>query len=462
MEGRYRTFDHIGTELRTEFANRPFLFGLSQDVQTGVRFEHHEFHDRSFLGNQGQILNDFDSSGLDVWNRELTADAFSAFLQTDVAVTDRLNVVPGVRLENYHISRLTNVLTTDDDEEDCGDITEDGGGPGLDGDECVVFLNYQTDLGEESYTRTHVLPGVAFAYGFGAKEVPIDYYGSKSLKEPAKPEYQSTVYGGYHRGLTMHVLREVTFPVGDELGDNFQIGLRSTAIKGFTFDIAGFHQRIQDYQYATEVSLATDRTYADVDEVHVNGFEVYGRLDSRPYTGWRLNPYTEASFTYAEHEVEKGCAPPGEDDPPPPTSVCPDPDSPVNVAGKLIPTVAREAAYLTAGIESPAGWNASVSWIYRGAFYTDILNTPFGQGEEGETGEVPSVWLLAARLNYTIPNTDFTMFVSGENLTDELYITDREDGVKPGIGRTVMIGGRMKWGGKPPILAGTEGYASLK
>ena len=105
----------------------------------------------------------------------------------------------------------------------------------------------------------------------------------------------------------------------------------------------------------------------------------------------------------------------------------------------------REFAYLTAGIESTAGWNASISWIYRGAFFTDEDNTPFAGDPEGENGQVPSVWLVAARANYTIPNTNAVIFISGENLTDELYITDREDGVKPGIGRTIMAGAKYKW-----------------
>ena len=284
MEGRYRTFDHIGSELRTEFANRPFLFGLQQNLQVGARFEHHEFTDRSFLGRQGQIMTGFDSRGVDVWNREFTADAFSAFLQTDIAVSDRLNVVPGARLENYHISRLTNVLTTDDEEEECPAAL---GGPD---EECVFFEGYTDDPFKESYTRTHFLPGAAFAYGLGAKQDPVDY-GSKSLgNSTVKTTHTSTVYGGYHRGLTMNVLREVAFPVGDELGNNYQIGVRSTAIRGVTFDVAGFHQNIQDYQFASEVTLSGDRTFDAVDEVHVNGFEVYGRLDTRPYTGWSLNP----------------------------------------------------------------------------------------------------------------------------------------------------------------------------
>jgi Fe(3+) dicitrate transport protein len=282
-----------------------------------------------------------------------------------------------------------------------------------------------------------LLPGAAFAYGFGGTDLPANY-GSKSLSNtPIKATHTSTVYGGYHRGLTMNVLREVAFPVGNELGDNYQIGLRSVAIKGLTFDIAGFHQNIQDYQFASEVTLAGDRTFDSVDEVHVNGFEVYGRLDTRPYTGWTLNPYTEASFTLADSKVARGFVLGGDDDDEEPEEV--------SVAGKYIPEVPREYAYLTAGIESTAGWNASVSWIYRGAFYTDIFNTPFGGDPEGEAGLVPSVWLLAARANYTIPNTNAVIFISGQNLTDEVYITDREDGVKPGIGRTIMLGGKYKW-----------------
>jgi Fe(3+) dicitrate transport protein len=62
---------------------------------------------------------------------------------------------------------------------------------------------------------------------------------------------------------------------------------------------------------------------------------------------------------------------------------------------------------------------------------------------------VPSVWLLAARANYTIPNTNAVIFISGQNLTDEVYITDREDGIKPGIGRTIMAGAKVKWQGAP-------------
>jgi Fe(3+) dicitrate transport protein len=343
-------------------------------------------------------------------------------------LSQAFNVVPGVRMDHYKISRLTTALPGEDEEEldDC---------PEFDNEECVVIEGFDNTRVNESFERTHFLPGVAFAWGFGGKDVPVDY-GSKSLSNtPIKQTHNSTVYGGYHRGLTMQILREVSFPPGDELGDNYQIGLRSVAVKGLTFDVAGFHQRIKDYQAGGEFNLAVDRGFENVDLVHVNGFEAYGRLDTRPFTGWALNPYTEASFTLADSKIEKGLVPLDDDG---------DVEL-INVAGNFVPEVPREFAYLTAGIESTAGWNASVSWIYRGSFFTDEDNTPFGGDPEGENGQVPSVWLLAARANYTIPNTNAVIFISGENLTDELYITDREDGVKPGIGRTVMLGAKYKW-----------------
>ena len=401
MEGRLRTFDNIGTELRTEFANRPFLFGLKQDLQVGVRYEHHDFTDRNFFGRQGEILEDFDSRGLTVFNREHQADAFSTFLQTEIPVTPVLNIVPGARLEHYNISRRTTALPGDEDEEvdACA---------AFDDEECIVIEGFDDEDVTETFNRTHLLPGVAFSY--------------TKLQD-------TTFYGGYHRGLTMGVLREAAFPPGDELGNNYQVGVRSTAVKGVTFDVAGFHQNIQDYQIkSSTTTIAGDNIYSLIDQVHVNGFEAYGRLDSRPFTGWKLNPYTEASFTLADNKIEKGFNEDGE-----------------SVAGNYVPEVPREFAYLTAGIESTAGWNASVSWIYRGAFFTDEDNTPYGGDPEGEDGEVPSVWLLAARVNYTLPNTNAVLFVSGENLTDKLYITDREDGIKPGIGRTVMAGAKVRW-----------------
>jgi Fe(3+) dicitrate transport protein len=44
---------------------------------------------------------------------------------------------------------------------------------------------------------------------------------------------------------------------------------------------------------------------------------------------------------------------------------------------------------------------------------------------------------MSARFNMNIGDTGASVFVAGDNLLNEFYISDREDGMKPGIGRTI-------------------------
>ena len=412
MLGRLRTYKHYGAEVRGEWANRNFAAGMTQDIQAGLRFEKHNFTNRNFFGNQGQVLEDGDEEGLTTFNRAYAADAYSAFVQTAIHVTRDFSVTPGARLEHYRIDRDTYALSVEEGEEedevDCDQTPVGGNGDS----ECAVLPLVEDDdiTRSESFTKTNVLPGVALAY---------------------TGLYRSTVYGGYHRGLSMHVLREEAFPAKDELGDNFQIGWRSTALLGVTFDIAAFHNRIQDFQIkGSGVTDDGNNIYSTVDRVDINGFEVYGRLDGRPLMGGgKFNSFFEGNYTFADGKIKKG------------TSTDEDGDE-ISVAGNDIPEASRHVAALTLGLEHATGWNLSATYTYRGQFYTDEANTAFDQ--EGEDGLVPSVWLLSARGNYRIPGTSTTLFVAGDNLTDELYISDREDGVKPGMGRTFWGGAKIK------------------
>jgi Fe(3+) dicitrate transport protein len=431
MLGRLRTYQHVGGEQRFELANREFIPGLSQDLQMGARFEHHTFANRNFFGDQGEILKDGDTRGLTVLDSEHEADAVSAYLQTVISATPALDIVPGIRFEHFS-SKVHQTASSEEEGEGEGELNECefAGREFFDGEECVIFA-VNKDSQNFSYDKTYWLPGISFAWGlFGKQTAPM--YDGKSLQE-YETVYHTTMYGGYNRGVTIPVQREGPFPPEDELGDNFQLGVRSTGIKGVTLDVAGFFKAIENYQVrGSATTTAGLNVYTNIDQVEISGVEMYGRLDSRPYTGWNLNPYFEGTFTYSNGVVTEGVLPGGE-----------------SIVGNRIPFAPREVAYLTTGIESTAGWNASVSFVYRGEFYTDEENTPFGGDSSGEDGLVPSVWLLNARANYTIPTdvfgSEMVVFVSGENLTDKLYITDREDGIKPGLGRSVMAGARVKW-----------------
>jgi Fe(3+) dicitrate transport protein len=427
MFGRLRTFRHVGGEVRGEWANQNLL-GFRNDVQAGIRYEYQDMTNRNFIGFEHAILGNGDSEGATIFDRSLRANTVSAFLQTNMYVAKDFNVLPGIRFEWYDVNRRNRV------------IAEEEGEAGEEDDDCPGGLNECLGIGgidrdpanpTDGTSSFNALPGVAFAY---------------------TGLYRSTVFGGYHRGLTTNVLRNEDFPSPDEIGDNFNVGLRSSAITGFDFEVVGFHHRFTDFQYGESFSSVTgDREFGRAEEAQVSGVELYGRLNSRPFTGGPFNFYAESNYTYARGILKKAFT--YEDD-----GVTIDDD----YSGKRIPETPWHVAALTLGVEQRTGWrwNASVTWTYRGSFFTDAANTPYGFGleaeeeddpgefeveEAGEGGGVPSIWLLSARFNLDIGDTGASVFVSGHNLLDELYITDREDGMKPGLGRTVWAGFRYKF-----------------
>jgi Fe(3+) dicitrate transport protein len=435
MFGRLREFRHVGGEVRGEWANQNLL-GFRNDLQAGIRYEYQDMSNKNVLGNDNQILEDGDKGSATFFDRSLEANTVSAFLQSNIHVARDFNVVPGIRFEWYDVDRRNRVVAEEEGEsgeydgevpgnDDCDDLN-----PQLD-DECLAISGLDLDpTPRDSTSSFNALPGVAFAY---------------------TGLYRSTVFGGWHRGLTTNVLRNEVFPNPDEIGDNFNIGLRSAAIKGFNFEVVGFYHLIENFQYGESFASVTgDREFGRADEAEIKGVELYGRLNSQPFTGGPFNFFAESNYTYQRGTLEKADGVDEDGDP-----------VPGEFNGNRIPETPWHVAALTLGVEQRTGWrwDASVTWTYRGSFFTDAANTPYGFGlevedegggefeieEAGESGGVPSVWLLSARFNLDIGDTGASVFVAGYNLLDELYITDREDGMKPGLGRTVWTGFKYKF-----------------
>jgi Fe(3+) dicitrate transport protein len=64
----------------------------------------------------------------------------------------------------------------------------------------------------------------------------------------------------------------------------------------------------------------------------------------------------------------------------------------------------------------------------------------FSVREPVVVGRVPAHTLLSARFTYALPDRNINLWLQGRNLTDKLYISDLENGLRPGAERTVVAG----------------------
>ncbi|MBA4130268.1 MAG: TonB-dependent receptor [Hyphomicrobium sp.] len=410
MRGRERDYEMIGADSRIEFANAR-IAGITQDIQAGIRYEHHKLTNCTSFGQFGQALDGSTSGNClastangDPDDGEITeyrANSFAAFIQSAMHITRDFTLTPGVRFEHYDVEARD------------------------------IFFGNGDPLASASSDHTHVLPGIAFAW--------------EALN-------RTTIYGGYHRGFAPHIVRDVPldqFPLEEEVGDNFQIGVRTTAFRGFTFDAAYFHSFIDGYQNKESFSNdAGDGLYGTFDEVEINGIELAARLESRPFTGGDWNLFGEAAYTYTDGKIKRGRDAIFED--------LPD----VDVSGNRLPFAIEHFANLTLGLAYKKTWDASVTATYRGDFFTNSQNSvPFtcidgggavdvgcggGDADELVGGKVDDVWLLSARGNYNFSD-QLSLFVAGTNLTDEFYVSELSDGAKPGLGRTIFGGFTLKF-----------------
>ena len=137
----------------------------------------------------------------------------------------------------------------------------------------------------DSTSSFNALPGVAFAY--------------TGLK-------YTTLYGGYHRGITTKVLRNEDFPVDDEIGDNFSLGVRSSAFKGLDFEVAGFYQLFERLPVRRILLAVTaDREFGRSSRGDDQRHRAVRTSQLAPFTGGPLNFFTEGNYTYARSVLEK-------------------------------------------------------------------------------------------------------------------------------------------------------------
>ncbi|MEP6134032.1 TonB-dependent receptor plug domain-containing protein, partial [Marinobacter sp.] len=304
MEGRDRRYENLGVESRLEWANIEAL-GLTHRIQTGVRYENHNFEDRRPVGLPGEKLDEGNRgrllavSGEDGYTRdgrlvEYDAEAVSGYIQNSMSFGD-WTVTPGLRYETYNQYKDT------------------------------VFRPGSSDEGvREKDSNSLFLPGISLLYtGFA----------------------QSEIYAGIHRGYAPASARSDEFPLTPETGVNSQLGVRTSAIKGVSLDAAVFHNRIKDTLIRDDVDEFGDALFVNAADSRSTGVDVGARIDSSAFYLADYNLFAEAALNYTDARFTTG---PLDDN--------------------RVPEIPTRAGSFTVGMDHMAGWHLSATVSHLGSF----------------------------------------------------------------------------------------------
>lgn len=268
-------------------------------------------------------------------------------------------------------------------------------------------INRLTDAKGDA-TLHEWIPGIGFSYN---------------------PNDQLTVFAGVHEGFapprTEDLISNTTggvLEVGAEKSTNYEFGFRAKPVKGLKIAATAFHNYFSNL--IAVGSVAFNLPALAQGEATFTGLELSGQYDfdngfySRLAYTWLPVAEQESSFRRFDTNAIVGGSAKGNRQP----------YSPKN-------TVTAALGYRV------GAWNTQLEAVHVGEQYADFAETK-AAALNGQNGEIASYTTVNAALNYKYEPYKTTFFVTGKNLFDKDYITDRTRGILTGMPRLVQVGAR--------------------
>jgi len=119
-------------------------------------------------------------------------------------------------------------------------------------------------------------------------------------------------------------------------------------------------------------------------------------------------------------------------------------ESSANVRGNRLPYAPRTIADLTVRYSILPSLSTELGVNYVGEQFANASNTTLSS-TDGQKGLIPARTLYRLAVDYALPNSAWSIFLSGQNLADTAYISSRVDGLFAGPRRQVVAGIKARW-----------------
>jgi Fe(3+) dicitrate transport protein len=276
---------------------------------------------------------------------------------------------------------------------------------------------------------TEVLPGI------GATYTPVKNH---------------TLFAGVHRGFSPPQVSDSITGTGavvdldPELSWNYELGLRSTPLQWLGYELTLFQMDFQNQIVSQSVAGGVGATLTNGGRTRQRGVEFAVKADVLDMvTGQNRDHDVLLDFNYtwvadAEFKGNRNSSITG-------AALLPGEAAIFNVSGNRVPYSPKHM--LTAGLgyyNRPLGFNARVETQCISDMFGDDRNT-VSPTPNGQRGVVRGWCVLNAAVNQYVKPINTTLFITGKNLLDQLFMVDRTRGIYPGLPLMVQAGARWSF-----------------
>ena len=244
------------------------------------------------------------------------------------------------------------------------------------------------------------------------------------------PHTDLTVFAGVHEGFAPPRTEDLITNTGGavdvdaEKSTNYELGFRARPTKNFNLEATGFYN---DFSNLIAVGSVASNVNLSQGKATFAGLELAGNVDfdngfySRLAYTWL--PVAEQDDPF--RQVVGGAIIAG------------------SKSGNRQPYAPKNT--LTAAFGYKMGdWNTQLEAVHVGKQFADFAETKTFSAD-GTRGEIASYTIFNAALNYQYQPLNTTFFVTGKNLFDKEYITDRTRGILIGMPRLIQFGARYNF-----------------
>lgn len=296
------------------------------------------------------------------------------------------------------------------------------------------FISNRFDIGQFSIT-----PAVRYEHienkrkNGTTRTVLSETKGESSLHEwipglavAYTPNDSLTVFAGVHRGFAPPRTEDLIGPTGgavdvdSEKSTNYELGFRAKPVKSLNVEATAFYN---DFSNLIAVGSVASNVALSQGEATFAGLELSGQYD------FDNGFYSRLAYTWL---------PVAEQDTPFRSVATPTVET--GAKGNRQPYAPKNTMTVGLGYKMNS-WNAQLEAVHVGNQFADFAETETPSAD-GQKGEISSYTIYNAALNYKYAPYKTTFFVTGKNLFDKEYITDRTRGILTGMPRLVQVGVR--------------------